>query len=278
MKTICILSYERAGTTWLSSVLNTPKIWSIYEVFSRNPSLYYWNFLSMLNQTDCIPKPMIDTFEKIFHPQNIFVDALSFTKIKQSMMASKPFCIELLKSFQEEAYKRERMLCFKIFPYHLDDSITIEEVIKLSDYIIINYRNNVLETFLSWKLAIKTGAWTSLDKQDRFAVPNVAWQEKEYLDFYYRICQYINYWKANTQNKPTTIMRYENIHNPQFSDQQKNLYVQEKIHELGLSIETSTRNQLQKQRDYSDLSKVISNFEDFQQSCNRIKIPIFYEE
>jgi len=87
MKTICLLSYERAGTTWLSSVLNTPEIWSIFEVFSRNPILYYWNFLNVLNSKDCIPKPMVETFAKIFHPQNIFVDVLSYTKIKSSILS-----------------------------------------------------------------------------------------------------------------------------------------------------------------------------------------------
>jgi hypothetical protein len=275
MKTICILSYERAGTTWLSTALNTPEIWSIFEVFSRNPSLYYWNFMSMLKMTECIPKPMVDTFQKIFHPQNIFVDALSFTKIKQNMIRSQPFSIDLLKSFQEEAYKREKMLCFKIFPYHLDQNIKIEEIIQLSDYVIINYRNNILETFLSWKLAIKTGAWTSLDKQDRFAVPNVAWQEKEYTDFYERIVGYIEFWKISSKNKPTAVIEYEDIHKEGLSDEQKSLYVKERLKEINLDIDISLTNEMQKQRDYSDLTKVISNFDDFSNSQTK-GMPIFY--
>lgn len=275
MKTICLLSYERAGTTWLSTVLNTPEIWSIYEIFSRNPTLYYWNFLNMLKRTDCMPKPMIDTFEKIFHPQNLIVDGLSFVKIKKAMIASQPFSLELLKSFQEEAYKSNQMLCFKIFPYHLDDQIKIEDVLNLSDYVVINYRNNLLETFLSWKLAILTGAWTSQDQQDRFAVPKVAWHEPEYLAFCERITQYIDFWKNVARSKPNVTITYEDIHLNHSTDLDKYTFVQNKMLSMGLDIRVSTKNHFQKQRDYTDLSKIINNYDDFLASQQK-NIPIYY--
>jgi hypothetical protein len=276
MKTVCILSYERTGTTWLCTALNTSQTWCIFEIFSRNPALFYWNLLTYMKLGECVPQPIIETFEKIFNPQNLFVDALSHTKIKNAMIASKPYTNSLLKSFQEAAYSKNRMLCFKIFPYHFDENVNVESIISLSDYVIINYRSNILETFLSWKLAIKTGAWSSLDKQDRFAVPTVAWDEKEYLSFYERIVEYVKYWQEISKNKPNIILCYEDIHNENHTDIDKALYVKEHIKNMGLDMEVSFKNHFQKQRDYSDLSKTISNFDDFKVSCEERSIPIFY--
>jgi len=277
MKTICILSYERAGTTWLCTALNTRQTWCIFEIFSRNPALFYWNLLTFMKLGDCIPQPIIEAFEKIFDPQNLFVDALSHTKIKNNMVASKPYSINLIKSFQQAAYSKNRMLCFKIFPYHFDENVTVEDVISLSDYIVINYRSNVLETFLSWKLAVRTGAWSSLDKQDRLATPNVVWEEKEYLDFYNRTVSYIKHWEEIAKKKPNVILCYEDIHNENRTENEKATYVKEQIKHMGLDMDVSFKNHFQKQTDYCDLSKIISNFDDFKISYEERNIPIFYK-
>jgi LPS sulfotransferase NodH len=279
MKTICILSYERAGTTWLCTALNTPQTWCVFEIFSRNPALYYWNLLTVLRQSDTIPKEMVDSYQKIFNPQNLFVDVLSFAKIKQNMLASNPFSVDLLKSFQQQAYGQHRNFCFKIFPEHFDDKIRFNDILNLSDYLIINYRNNILETFLSWKLAIKTGAWTSLDKTDTSLTNNkILWKESEYLCFYNKTKENIDFWKNNTQDKPTIILQYEEIHS-HVSDQEKALFVKSKLEELGLKdFQVCLSNKFSKQREYSDLSQVISNFEAFKESHNNARVPIFYEE
>jgi hypothetical protein len=276
MKTICILSYERAGTTWLCTALNTPHTWCVFEIFSRNPALYYWNLLTVLKQSDAVPKVMVDAYQKIFNPQNLFVDALSFTRIKQNMLASNPFSIELLRSFKQEAYSQNRNFCFKIFPEHFDDKIKFDEIIKESDYIIINYRNNILQTFLSWKLAIKTGAWTSLDKTDMsLSDSKILWKESEYLCFYNKTKENIDFWKTNIKDKPTIILEYEQIHSND-SNESKSLFVKEKLNQAGLvDFQVCLTNKFSKQRDYTDLSQVISNIDDFNESINR-NVPRYY--
>lgn len=279
MKTICILSYERTGTTWLCTALNTPQTWCVFEIFSRNPSLYYWNLLTVLKSYDCIPVEMTEAFERIFNPQNLFADVLSFSKIKQAMLASNPFSIDLLQSFQKAAYNQNRNFCFKIFPEHFDDKIRFNDVVNLSDYLIINYRNNILETFLSWKLAIKTGAWTSLDKTDKTSQDHrIFWNESEYLEFYTKTKNNIDFWKTNTQDKPTLILQYEEIHS-HASNPEKALFVKSKLEELGFKdFQVSLSNKFSKQREYSDFSQVISNFEDFKESHDNARVPMFYDK
>lgn len=278
MKTIGILSYERAGTTWLTHVLNTEGVLCLYEIFSRNPAQYYWNILNLMKTTDCIPEVAIKAFEKIFHPENMRVDPLSYRKIKRKMLASNPFSIELLKTYQEEAYKRNKMLCFKIFPYHLQENIRVEDVIDLCDYIIITYRDNILETFLSWKLAIKTGEWTKKslrrDQQDRSTPAKVSWDEVEYRAFYQDICGYINEWKRASSNSKREILMYEDIHNMGYTIDQKLRLVQKTIDSLGINMSVYNGQNIEKQADYSDLSKIIDNFADF--IISKDNIPIFY--
>lgn len=276
MKTICILSYERAGTTWLCTALNTPQTWCVFEIFSRNPALYYWNLLTVLRRSDSIPEVMVDSYQKIFNPQNLFVDSLSFAKIKQNMLASNPFSIDLLRSFKQEAYNRNSNFCFKIFPEHFDDKIKFDEIIKESDYILINYRNDILQTFLSWKLAIKTGAWTSLDKTDTSLTDTkILWKESEYLYFYDKTKENIDFWKTNIKDKPIIILEYEQIHS-HGSNESKSLFVKEKLNQAGLvDFQVCLTNRFSKQRDYTDLSQVISNIDDFNGSISR-NIPRYY--
>jgi hypothetical protein len=278
MKTICILSYERAGTTWLCTALNTPQTWCVFEIFSRNPALYYWNLLTVLRQSDAIPKEMVDSYQKIFNPQNLFVDVLSFAKIKQNMLASNPFSMDLLKSFQRQAYGQHRNFCFKIFPEHFDDQIHLNDVINLSDYVVINYRNNILETFLSRKLAIKTGAWTSLDKIDKISHQDtrIVWSESEYLSFYSQTKNNIDFWKENTKQKPVIVLQYEEIHSYS-SDEEKALFIKNELEKIGLkNFEVSLSNKFKKQIDYLDLSKIVANLDEFNISYEKRKIPIYY--
>lgn len=277
MKTICILSYERAGTTWLCTALNTPQTWCVFEIFSRNPALYYWNLLTVLRQSDAIPKEMVDSYQKIFNPQNLFVDVLSFAKIKQNMLASNPFSMDLLKSFQQQAYDQHRNFCFKIFPDHFDNKIHFNDVVNLSDYLIINYRNNILETFLSWKLAIKTGAWTSLDKTDKTSQEHrIIWNESEYLEFYTKTKNNIDFWKNNTKDKPTLILQYEEIHSCS-SNEEKALFIKNELEKIGLkNFEVSLSNKFKKQIDYFDLSKIVANSDELNMSYEKRNIPIYY--
>lgn len=276
MKTICVLSYERAGTTWLCTALNTPQTWCIFEIFSRNPALYYWNLLTVLRQSDSIPSIIVDTYQKIFHPQNLFVDVVSFAKIKQNMLSCNPFSIDLLKAFQQMAYDQNRNLCFKIFPEHFDEKIGLNDIVSLSDYIIINYRNNILETFLSWKLALKTGAWTSLDKIDKSLDDfKIRWNKNEYMRFFHKTKSNIDFWRTSITNKPIIILEYEKIHSHE-SNENKSLYVKERLQEAGLeNFQVCLKNKFSKQRDYKDLSQVISNIDEFNHSISQ-NLPIYY--
>jgi LPS sulfotransferase NodH len=269
MKTICVLSYERTGSTWLCTALNTSQTWCVFEIFSRNPALYYWNMLALLRIKDNIPLSVIETFKKIYYPNNLFADAKSFAKIKQNMLAKEPFSIDLLKDFQSEAYGQHRNFCFKVFPEHLDNHIKIQDIIERSDHIIINYRSNVLETFLSWKIAIKTGAWSSKDIVDpSIQNPRIIWNKEEYDVFYRRIVENINLWLKISSNKNRTILRYEDIHSHQ-NHEDKIEFLQKKFRETNLDdLELNYNNDFKKQIDYSSFNNLIENYSNFQNDLN----------
>lgn len=188
--------------------------------------------------------------------------------MKQNMLAQQPFSIDLLKDFRQEAYNQNRNFCFKLFPQHLDDSIKIEDVMALSDYVIVNYRANILETFLSWKIAIKTGAWTSRDKKDPSVQDNkVWWDRKEYETFYNRIIDHINLWFTVTQNRNRLILRYEDIHSHS-THIEKIEYLQQRLLEISLDLELNNKDEFQKQIDYLGLNDIIENYNDFTSDLN----------
>jgi len=269
MKTICVLSYERTGSTWLCTALNTHQTWCVFEIFSRNPALYYWNMLALLKIKDNIPLSAIETFKKIYYPKNLFTDAKSFAKIKQNMLAKEPFSIDLLKDFQSEAYDQDRNFCFKVFPEHLNNHIKIQDIIEISDHIIVNYRSNVLETFLSWKIAIKTGAWSSRDIVDPSIQDlRIIWNKEEYDVFYRRIVENINLWLKVSSNKNRTILRYEDIHSHQ-NHEDKIEFLQKKFRETNLNdLELNYSNDFKKQIDYSSFDNLIENYSNFQNDLN----------
>ena len=67
---------------------------------------------------------------------------------------------------------------------------------------------------------------------------------------------------------------YEDIHNMGYTIDQKLRLVQKTIDSLGINMSVYNGQNIEKQADYSDLSKIIDNFADF--IISKDNIPIFY--
>lgn len=209
MKTICILSYQRTGSSWLCDILSGQNTIGMQEIFSKDPLIFIYTFSQILSSIYNIDKNIINVFRNIYNPNNFFIDPATYIKVKNKILQNEPYNIKLLYSIQDLAYKNNNNLVFKIFPEHLSH-ISLENILNISDYIIINYRNNLLDSFISEKKASISQRWTSLQTERKY-LEKINWNEQEYNIYKNKTINLLNNFIQKI-NKKYVMIAYENIH------------------------------------------------------------------
>ena len=102
------------------------------------------------------------------------------------------------------------VLLSKIFPEHIEQ-LSLKEIINLSNYIVINYRNNLLESFVSEQKSIISQRWTSL-QTERPYLEKIEWNEKKYISYVDKTINILNLFLNSIENKKYTLISYEDIH------------------------------------------------------------------
>ncbi len=211
MKTICILSYKRTGSNWLCDTLSANDSLSLYEPFSKDPLSFFYTIHYLLKNVYNVDEEILSTFLKIYNYSNFFIDSNSYVKLINRIIKNKPYSINLLKKIQQKIYEIQKNLIFKVFPEQIDKDIILNDIVDLSDYIIINYRNNLLESFISEQKSLISSRWTSLQKE-RLYLEKIEWNEVLYKDYIDRTINSLNYFIKNI-NKKYVLISYEKIHN-----------------------------------------------------------------
>jgi len=211
MKTICILSYKRTGSNWLCDTLSANDSLSLYEPFSKDPLSFFYTIHYLLKNVYNVDEEILSTFLKIYNYSNFFIDSNSYVKLINRIIKNKPYSINLLKKIQQKIYEIQKNLIFKVFPEQIDKDIVLNDIVDLSDYIIINYRNNLLESFISEQKSLISSRWTSLQKERPY-LEKIEWNEVLYKDYIDRTINSLNYFIKNI-NKKYVLISYEKIHN-----------------------------------------------------------------
>jgi len=121
---------------------------------------------------------------------------------------------------------KKQNICLKIFNSHFfQQNIDTEELLDMFDAVVLLYRYNLLDAFISLQRALDTDIWNSLNKNfDKNKIHKIQWDTTEYNRYYKR--QTNVYSKHLTLfdkvNKPKCILAYEDIS----SARNKYLYIQ----------------------------------------------------
>lgn len=121
---------------------------------------------------------------------------------------------------------KKQNVCLKIFNSHFSQqNIDTEELLDMFDAVVLLYRYNLLETFISLQRALDTDIWNSLNKNfDKNKIHKIQWDTTEYSRYYKRQTNiYRKYLTLfNSVNKPKFILKYEDM----LSTANKYLYIQ----------------------------------------------------
>lgn len=273
MKTLCILSYQRTGSSWLCDILGGENTISLQEIFSRDPLLFNYTLSILLSRIYNVESSIIDTFNKIYNLSNFFVDNKSYIQIKKNILEKKPYSIELLKTIQKKVYDKKFNLIFKIFPEHIEE-LSLKEIINISDYIIINYRNNLLESFISEQKSVLSQRWTSL-QTERPYLEKIEWNEKKYLSYVNKTIDTLNLFLNTIEDKKYVLISYEDIH---FNNVNKNKIIVDKVKLVYNDFDFKLKNSslLKKENYIKNIKENFINEKDFIKSLNSgIKVHIY---
>lgn len=131
--------------------------------------------------------------------------------------------VNSLKLFLE--FKKQN-ICLKIFNLHFSkQNINTVELLDIFDGVILLYRHNLLDSFISLQKGLATNVWCSLDDNfDKNKIHKVQWDAEEYHRYYERQKNmYSKHLKLfNKINKPKFILKYEDMS----SARNKYLYIQ----------------------------------------------------
>jgi hypothetical protein len=229
MNTIGILTYERTGSGWLCNAFDTQDYISTHEIFSDDPTLFFLNTQKLLAKIYKVSPYLLSTLCKIYHTDNFFIDNQTYIAIKNKILSNNNlYSIELLTEIKNICNQHYYNLVFKFFPQHIQKNITIKDIENICNIIIINYRKNILKTFISLEIAKTTGVWYS--KQKRIVAPKkIIWNEKQYLAFYQRINNILSDFEKIDSHK--IYLSYEELHEnvDLVNNQDKINYLQNKL-------------------------------------------------
>jgi LPS sulfotransferase NodH len=271
---IAIFTYERTGSGWLCETFDSDNTISLHEVFNDNPLLTYNIFNKLYFNSTNFPGPISNCFKKIYYPGNFNINKNSNIEIKKKILQNKPYSFDFLKEIIKETKKLNKNCVFKIHPHHLDNDITIEKIIEVSDYFIFNYRNNILKSFISFEISKKTDVWFLKNNSLKRREPLI-WDKSKYISYMESILNVYNFWLDifNKIQKPKTIISYEKIHEDNMDELSKISHIESLINNKDIIL--NYKNSFVKQNDYNNYADIFLNYDNFLQSLNEgLKINI----
>jgi hypothetical protein len=277
-----MLTYERTGSTWLCNVLD-PKN-GTHEIFCEDPMLFIDTLIDLCKNFYHIDESIINTISKIYSPENFFIDPIRYREIMGKIVNKKPYSINLFYSIKNIYQQLNKNLLFKIFPpQFLKFDISPIDILNSSDYLIYNYRNDILRSFISFKKAMLTGQWTSTHETTRKNLGNnttrIYWDENEYNQYKnYILNTHSQFYNIFTLfNKPKISISYEELHEDFSTNENKFEYIRQKLKLAHIVLDCHPC-YLQKQNKYNiynNAESVVSNYESFYDSLPRIKTKIY---
>lgn len=250
-KTLCILAEARSGTEFLSNLIaSDPNFYLLGEFFTPFGSNNIKTHVELLSQM--IKNKHID-LSCYSNYMGILADHIKNHNLGQMYNT---ITIEMFEVIKEYLYSINKNIVVKIFDNHLTNQlINKKDLLNSFDYIILNYRKSLLDTYISLSKALITSQWY-VDSEDKIINPKIIWNKQKYLEFYKKSTErYLSILEMYRMfDKGKIIWCYEDFHT--LNDKEKKL--EQALKDIGLNIKLT----LDPQRLPVKQSKPTNNYDD----------------
>lgn len=278
--TIGILTYARTGSNFLGQLFCTQENLYLSELYCVDYLQFFRKIHSILRKHK-VGKEILRTFIEIYDRDRISNYIKSYPLYENEIAAQDIYSKQLLIDFKNHAYNLQQNLVFKIFNEHFKKDISHQSIVDLCDFIIINYRKNILATFLSLQKAKANDNWCKINGYKKSFEPQlnkIIWNTSEYLAYYEDIKLYLQniYLQTINQSKKHIILSYEEIHSLG-SFQTKRDYISTRLIELNIKP-TISNEEIFLRQTLTDVDNIeyISNIKDFEK--DRSHLPLIIEQ
>lgn len=249
MKNICIYTIGRSGSNYLNSFIRRSDYILINEpftLFSR------WNAAEFLMGLGLLyKKNKIDLFQ--------IQDLLSLVITIQS--SKPPYSKKLLDAkllkmwFDAVQTEKSSNILWKFMGWYSNlFGLDICDMFDTIDYLILNYRKNILKQWISFIKAQTTGEWIT-EKQSKNTDVLIVWDKIKYFEYFNYVENNYLLMKKNFEiyNKPKTVVCYEDL--SEINDG-PNKYLQNLFQKSNIELPINENSVLKRQ---SDSNKPIEN-------------------
>lgn len=207
MQNICIYTLGRSGSNYLRSLLYQPEYFLLNEPFSLSSRYNAGEFLEII--ASLFNKNKIN-----FVTMQTIIDITMQMAANQTLIKTTILDDNLLKiclQHIQETQHTNVMWKFMAW-YHTILGVNICNLFDSIDLLILNYRKNILKTWISSIKATTTGEWIT-EKESKNKDIKIIWNKKAYLYFVEYIEKHHLLMKTNFDkyDKPKAIVCYENL-------------------------------------------------------------------
>lgn len=239
MKSLCILTYERTGSGWLSGVFDTENSISVHEIFSDDPLLWFMKCQQIFKKIYTVDQNLLNFLSSIYHYNNLFLDVISYNQIKHKILNNNIYSEQVLKLFIDICKKHNKNFIFKLFPQHIK-YISKEFLYDNVDFMILNYRQDLLKNYYSLEKARVSGIWFKDQENRQKSDIDILWNENLYNIYEKNISKNIMKLKDmyNNFRNNKCIFSYEEIHENKLLNtyQNKIQYIKNKINDISFDF------------------------------------------
>ena len=208
MKNICIYTLGRSGSNYLRSFIDRPEYILMNEPFTlsnRYNAAQFLMGLSLLYQNHKINLPYL---KELITLALEYQDSHDFKKTEL-------LDIKLLKLWFAEIQTQTtpKNILWKFMSWYHDIlSLDIRDIFDNIDYLVLNYRKNILKQWISFIKANQTGEWITENKSINYDI-KIIWNKTNYLSFVDYTERHHKLMKINFDqfDKNKTIICYENL-------------------------------------------------------------------
>lgn len=207
MKVITTIAHDRTGSTYFQEHIHPIEdvTWNAMEFFNEwNPTHYQRIIREIFFKYNI---PFTESYKKYFDK---FVNAPH----KRASCYNYEMLTDIIKILKKQKYQ---YFFHKLVPTgwvsFTKDNFLYSNVLNITDKVIVNYRKDILDVFISKSRAIRNNQYVNRAEYNPKYDQEFTWDKEEFMDFSER---YINYYDRslnliNSLNIPYNVVCYEEL-------------------------------------------------------------------
>jgi hypothetical protein len=279
MKNIFLMCNGRTGSSFLSGhfpsidIIRDCNQYNAWEFFAMWPPNFWRNIHFLRHNCINVPPSLIDFMCDVYYPR--FHEPFTknnapksggykVTQIngvdKKPFMHDFPYTIDMLPDFIKaiEPLNLNYFLHKNISHANRKGNWSQEDVIRHADFVIVNYRRSILDTYISNVKASESATWLAHNYDEKYD-NKIYWSKKAFLDFAEKYkSQYEDIKTALKKlNKPYFVVEYES-----FCKQPNQIqYLANKLKELGITdLDIRSANTVKQSKDRQEYESCFKEY------------------